>query len=70
MSSCLSNFDNNLSGEFYEIKYKYGNNDKKCEICIIIACKYIDCFLKCTNFTHDLTEYKCSCCNKNYQKFS
>ena len=45
------------------------NNDKKCEICII-TCKYIDCFLEYTNFKHDLTEYKCLCCNKNYQKFS
>ena len=69
MSSWLSNFDNNLSGEFYEIKCKCGNNDKKCEICII-TCKYIDCYLEYTNFKHDLTEYKCLCCNKNYQKFS
>ena len=24
-------------------------------------------FLKYTNFKDDLIEYKCSCCNKNYQ---
>ena len=25
-------------------------------------------FLKYTNFKYDLIEYKCLCCNKNYQK--
>ena len=30
-------------------------------------CKYCDCFLEYTNFKDDLIEYKCLCCNKNYQ---
>ena len=35
-----------------------------------IKYNYCDCFLENTNFTDDLIEYKCSCCNKNYrQKF-
>ena len=28
----------------------------------------MDCFLEYTNFEEDLVEYKCVCCNKNYQK--
>ena len=30
--------------------------------------KYCDCFLEYTYFRDDLREYKCLCCNKNYQK--
>ena len=29
--------------------------------------KCCDCFIKYTDFKDDLIEYKCSCCNKNYQ---
>ena len=29
--------------------------------------KYCDCFLEYRNFKDDLIEYKCLCCNKNYQ---
>ena len=29
--------------------------------------KYCDCFLEYKNFKDDLIEYKCLCCNKNYQ---
>ena len=28
-----------------------------------------DCFLEYTNIKDNLIEYKCLCCNKNYQKF-
>ena len=42
------------------------NSDKKCEACGI-KCKYLDCFLEYSNFKDDLIEYKCLCCNKNYQ---
>ena len=28
----------------------------------------IDCFLEYTNFKDDLIEYRCLCCNKNYQQ--
>ena len=40
---------------------------KKCETCGI---KYKNCdsFLEYTNFKDNLIEYKCLCCNKNYQK--
>ena len=56
MASLLSNLVN-----------KYKNDDKKCEICRI-KYKYCNFFLECTNFQDDLIEYKCLCCNKNYQK--
>ena len=42
------------------------SDDKKCET-YGIKCKFCDCFLEYTNFKDDLIEYKCSCCNKNYQ---
>ena len=29
--------------------------------------KDCDSFLEYTNFKYNLTEYKCLCCNKNYQ---
>ena len=31
-------------------------------------CKHYDCLLESTNFKDDLIEYKCLCCNKNYQQ--
>ena len=30
--------------------------------------KYCDCFLEYTDFKDDLIQYKCLCCNKNYQQ--
>ena len=30
--------------------------------------KYCECFLEYTNFKYDLTEYKCLCCNKDYEQ--
>ena len=66
-ASSLSNLVNNLSEAIPRIKCKYGHNDKKCEYCRI-KYEYCDCFLEYTNFEEDLVEYKCFCCNKNYQK--
>ena len=67
MASSLSTFVNNYSEEIHKIKCKYEYDDKKFEICRI-KYKYQDCFLENANFTDDLIEYKCLCCNKNYQK--
>ena len=63
----LSNLVINLSEGNHEIKCKCGHNDKKDEICGITyeAC---NCFLEYTDFKDDLIEYKCLCCNKNYQQ--
>ena len=70
MASSLSNFVNNCSERIHKIKCKYGHDDKKYELYIktyrIIA--YCDYFLEYTNFKDDLIEYKCVCCNKNYQQ--
>ena len=66
MASSLSNLVNNLSEGIHRIKCKFGHDDEKCEACGT-KYKYCDCFLEYTNFKDDLIEYKCSCCNRNYQ---
>ena len=43
------------------------HDDKKFKI-FGIKYKYYDCFLAYTNFKNDLKEYKCLCCNRNYQQ--
>ena len=67
MVSALLNLVNNLAEQIPKIKRKYGHNDKKSETCGI-KYKCCDCFLFNTNFKADLKEYKCLCCNKNYQQ--
>ena len=67
MASSTSNLVNNFSERIHRIKCKYGPDDKKCETCRI-KYKYCDCFLEYKNFEDDLIEYKCLCCNKNYQQ--
>ena len=64
--SSFSNFVNNLSEGNHTVKCKYEHYDKKCETCGT-KYKYCDCFIEYTDFKHDLIEYKCLCCNKNYQ---
>ena len=44
-----------------------GATIKKYENCII-KYKYYDCFLEYIHFKDNLIEYKCLCCNMNYQK--
>ena len=63
-SSLLSNVLNNPPAGIQKIKWKF---DKKFETCRI-KFKFCDCFLENTNFKDDLIEYKCLCCNKNYQR--
>ena len=67
MASSLSNLVNNFSEGNYEIKCKYERDDKKCET---FGTTYKAChsFLEYTKFKDDLLEYKCFCCNKNYQQ--
>ena len=67
MASSLSNLVNNLFEGIHKIKSKYGHDDNQCENCRI-KYKYCDCFLEYTNLKDDLIEYKCLCCNKNYQQ--
>ena len=66
MANSLSNLVNNLSEGIHKIKYKYGHDDKKCEICGI-KYKFCNCFLEYMNVKDDLIEYKCLYCNKNYK---
>ena len=66
MTSSLSNLVNNLSEGIHRFKYKFGDDDKKCETCGI-KYKYCHCFLEYMNLRDDLIAYKCLCCNKNYQ---
>ena len=66
MTSSLSYLVNSLSERIHIIKCKYGPDDKKYETCRI-KYKYCNRFLECTNFKDNLVEYKCLCCNKNYQ---
>ena len=60
MASLLSNLVNNLDEGIHKIKFKYGNDNKKCEPCGI---KYKDCeyCLEYANVKDDLMEYKCLC---------
>ena len=67
MASSLSNLVNKFSGEILKIKCKYGHDDKKCKNGGTTF-KVCDYFLEYTNFKGDLIEYKCLCCNKNYQQ--
>ena len=67
IASLLSNLVNNFSERNHKIKCKYRQSDKKCETCRI-KYKNCDCFLEYANFKHDLIEYKCLCCNKNFQQ--
>ena len=67
MTSSLSNLVNNHAEGIHKMKCKYGSNDKKYENCII-KYKYYDCFLEYIRFKDNLIEYKCLCCNMNYQK--
>ena len=66
MASSLSNLVNNVSEGIHRIKCKFGHDDEKCET-YRIKYKYCNCFLEYTNYKDDLIEYKCLCCNKNYQ---
>ena len=66
--SSLSNLVNNVSEGIHKIKFKYEHDDKKSETCRI-KYKYCDCFHKFyTHFKDNLIEYKCLCCNNNYQQ--
>ena len=66
MASALSNLVNNLSEGIHRGKCKFEHDDKKCET-RGVKYKYCECFFEYMNFKGDLIEYKCFCCNKNYQ---
>ena len=57
---------NNFSEGIHRIKCGFRHDHRKCETCAI-KCKYCDYFLEYINFKDNLVEYKCLCCNNNYQ---
>ena len=65
--SSLSNLVDNIAQEIHKVKCKYGHDNKKCEK---FGVKYKDseCYLEYTKAKDDLLIYKCSCCNRSYQK--
>ena len=67
MANSLSNLVNNLSERFHKIKCDHAYNNQKYEPCGI-KYKYCNCFYEHKNFKDDLAQYKCLCCNKNYQQ--
>ena len=66
MAISLSNFVNDLSEGIHRIKCKFWHDDKKCETCRV-KYKYCDFIFEYINFKDDLMEYKCLCCNRNYE---
>ena len=62
MASSLSN----LVEAIHKTKCKYWHDDKKFETCII-KYKNWNCLLEYSSFKDDLVEYKCTCCNRNYE---
>ena len=56
---------NNLAEEINKFKWKYRNDDKKCETCRI---KYKYCCLEDIRVIDNLIEYYCLCFNNTYQK--
>ena len=67
MANSSSNFVINLAHEYYNIKCKYGHDNKQIEM-FVFKYRHCDCFLQYTNFKHNLIEYKCLYCNKSYQR--
>ena len=67
MANSLSNLVNNFSGRIYEIKCKYGLDEKKYEASGTTF-EVCDCFLEYTDFKDDLIEFKFLGFKKNYQK--
>ena len=53
MTSSSSDLVNNLAERIHRIKCKYKHDNKN---------------VKLIKFKDDLIEYKCLCCNKNYQR--
>ena len=66
MANSLSTLANKLSEEIHKNKCKYGLDNQKCQT-YRIKYKYSDLFFEYTKYRDDLIEYRCLCCNKDYQ---
>ena len=67
MASSKLNLVDNLTERIHKIKCKYEHDNKRCETCRIRK-KDCECCLDYGNVKDDLLIYKCSFCNRNYQK--
>ena len=67
MASSLSNLLIIFLKEFVKLNINIDTIIKKCETCVI-KYKNCECCLEYTNVKDDIIEYKCLCCNKNFQK--
>ena len=67
MESLLSNLVDNLAEWIYKNRCKYGQSNKKMEVCEITYSN-CECFRECIKVKDDLIECKCLYCNKNCQK--
>ena len=65
MASSLLNLVNNFAEGIHKIKCKYGNDDKNVKL-VEFNTKFVSAFSNTQ--THDLIQYICLCCNKNYEK--
>lgn len=68
MTSSISNLIYNHVAEIHKIKRKHEHDYKKCETCEKTDKDWIHKSLEYISVKYDLTEYRCFCCNKNYQK--
>ena len=66
MASSLSNLVNDLAERIHKTMCKYRHNDKTCERCRI-KCKNCECYLEHKKVKNNSIDYKCLCCNKNFQ---
>ena len=67
LASSLLNLVNNLLKEFIKLNVNTETMIKKCKNCRV-KYKYCNSFVEYKNIKDNLTEYKCLCCNKNYQQ--
>ena len=67
MASSLSNLFNNRSQVIHKIKYKTDAMIKYVKLGELNV-SILTVFFGYTNFKDGLIEYKCLCCNKNYQQ--
>ena len=67
MASSISSFADKLAAKMHKTKSKYRHDNKKSETWGVKS-KDCKCCIEYTNVKVDLIEYKCLCCNRNYQK--
>ena len=67
MASLLSNLANNLAERIFKVKWEYGYDNENKKL-VELNEEIVSVVLTKQTLKDDLIEYKCLCCNKNYQK--